>query len=264
MPQQEPHEVLKEYVGQIVLPQLHAKEWILNDEPVQYYNTHNTTCKLKYGNKATRLVRNLDPDGSIRVRQARLPFFILDLCHSQRAAKIRQKMKYWVQGCNLHITVLVVVHIRNESNQIKVYMDVIKPQKKPDTSSQNPNGFIVECSYIISHEEIFPAVSQLAFDIDKKDVFPKGWPGSAAFWDDKVTFRLASFRSLAKDAVDLIHDEAAGRSSPIDPNQTSLLSPTSSGDEDEAIVEEEDDVSMADDKEYFPPDEADSDGEEPS
>ncbi|KAL8784921.1 MAG: hypothetical protein Q9213_003663 [Squamulea squamosa] len=219
-----PHERLKPITADIMF---HLKQsgWKMDGQPIEFVNSGSASCVLKLGVKATKEVKNAQPDGSLRVKGANFPFLVLEIASTQSNDSIETKIHHWVQGSRGHLRFIIVIKIDSKASTPRVLASVIQPRRQNTPTADNPHAYTMQAHRVIDNKEIYPTTSNTTFKIARADVLPRDtndFDTSA----NPLTFSIYSFGTYAMQAVqDLEEGKEAGKTSPRDPNQASLSSP---------------------------------------
>ncbi|KAL9014754.1 MAG: hypothetical protein Q9173_000601, partial [Seirophora scorigena] len=205
------HEILGRKPATKVLEALELKEWRYKGKIIEYDDIGSAFCKLKFGPLAPKAVKTLEPDGSIIVDGARLPFIIFEVGFSQTQQELDDKVQDWLEGCRNHIKIICVFHINKVAGtpgEYRVLMDVIR--HRAILTQRLATSFRVGPNYIIRDEEIYPTRSSATFDIHLAEVFRKDWGEPPAA--DHLTINVDSFfQQSARRAVRYTQKQAAAR-----------------------------------------------------
>lgn len=227
--------------------------------------SHFPACKLKFGDKARKRVRKLQPDGSIQRLGARLPFFVLEVCVTQSKKSIKKKVHYWSEGSHFQVRFIMVLRLEYGPPGYKVSADVYKTEKELRPVPGDSQNYRIVKKHIIKEVEVYPAEPRESFTISLAEVLPPGSLEDPESTGQSVTISLDLFRTVIRGAVRLAETEQVlrGRSPPSNPHQESAPSPTSTVSSDQSSREESpSETEDSNDPDYLS--ESDStDGDEP-
>ncbi|KAL8968550.1 MAG: hypothetical protein Q9197_004819 [Variospora fuerteventurae] len=252
------HEALTRIPPNLVIAMLNGKQWKYQGNLIEYEDNGQSRCKLKFGPHAPIRTKKAEPDGSIYVPNARLPFMIFEVRFTQTKEELMQKVQDWVQGCNRHIKIICAFHIDRDraTGDCHVLMDVIRPIAI--NTGTTATSYRMQSEYVIRGVEIYPSRSSATFDIDLADVFRKEWGQPPA--PEHLTVNIDMFFQSAKQAAARAQEKWAAQaanhppSSPYDPDQEAPEAPGNStsgssehDSEGDAVEYDPDYVSSSDD-----------------
>ncbi|KAL8916163.1 MAG: hypothetical protein Q9208_008674 [Pyrenodesmia sp. 3 TL-2023] len=255
------HEALKA-CSHDIRAALQAKNWTYGGKELDIIETGNTTCKLKFGDKARKRARQLQPDGSILCFGSRLPFFVLEICVTQSKKSIKQKVHYWSEGSRFQVRFIMVLRLELGPLGYKVSADVYKREKESRPVLGDSLNYRIVPKHIIKEVEVYPAEPRESFTISLAEVLPQGSLQDPELTGQSVTISLDLLQKVIKSAVRLAEEDQDLRGTPpSDPHQESAPSPTSTVSSDQSYREESE-TEDSTDPDYLS--ESDStDGDEP-
>ncbi|KAL8934312.1 MAG: hypothetical protein Q9211_005296 [Gyalolechia sp. 1 TL-2023] len=217
------HENLK-HCGTEILSLLRAAQWLYEGNPIELSATGSMLCTIRRKGKPDE---RLEPDESLHVTGASLPFLVVEIRHNQSRKDLRKKVHKYVQGSRGHLKIICILELERHNDGCQVFASVIKIEREDSPTEEKPTRYFMKPKTILYRVEVYPKRSSATFDIFFHEVLPKRLVCDPAMSTANVTISLGIFNAYAIRAVDNIQSQRLRTASPVDSDNDDISSPES-------------------------------------
>lgn len=184
----------------------------------------------------------LEPDESLHVTGAALPFLVIEIRHKQPRKDLKKKVHKYVQGGRGHIKIICTLELEHHNGGHQVFASIIKIRQDHSPTEEKPGRYFMKPQTILHRVEVYPKRSSSMFDIFFHEVLPKNEVCEPAISAAHVAISLGIFNAYAIRAVDNVLSQRLRTPSPPDADNEDISSPESGVESMSQSESDEDDL----------------------